>query len=89
MKLKGRVEKAINGKRFLIALENEKIPELGDAVLSPDMMLIGKVVDVLGKVTSPHVLAVTIRPDIDPGKLIGRDVLIVKKSVGRPPRRRK
>ncbi|MGC8678686.1 MAG: H/ACA ribonucleoprotein complex subunit GAR1 [Fervidicoccaceae archaeon] len=77
MRIEGRVEKTIDKKKFLVRLGGEKwVPNIGDIILSSDLRPIAKVVDVIGRVDSPFVLAVLLRENIDIEKLIGKKVSI-------------
>jgi len=89
MRLAGKVERAIDNKKFLIRIEGEEIPQIGDVILSPDLRPMGKVVDILGNVKSPLALGITLREDVDAIKLIGKKVHFSGSLQKRPARRKK
>lgn len=89
MRLEGKIEKVIDRKRFLVRLEGKDIPQIGDAILSPDLSPIGKVADIIGNVDSPLALGIAIREDMDLSKLIGKKVTFTSYGYRRPARRRR
>ncbi|MEM1578701.1 MAG: hypothetical protein QXN34_06395 [Archaeoglobaceae archaeon] len=71
----GKPEKLSNSGMLLVPISPEKIPRLGESVVTRKMENVGVVSDIIGPVSSPYAL-------IKPSKVVYEDLFVVREHGG-------
>ncbi len=89
MRRLGRIARAVKKDLALVKIENSKnIPKIGEKVYGPDLGVLGKILDIIGRVEEPFAVVKPLRSDTDFTRMIGQ-LVYTKKFTGNKQGRKK